>query len=259
MLEATDGSSSELFVTKFKGAGQGARALIAELIVAQLAALLDLPIPEPALISVDESFGRTERDPEIQDILKGSVGLNVGLAYLDGAFNFNPLSSAEFVSPERAADIVWLDALTTNIDRTVRNPNLMVQQREVYLIDHGAALYFHHDWTGLNQDRIRTPFPAIRDHVLLPIAGDIEEADARLADRCQPASIARILDAIPDELLTFAPTGTSPAFENATANRQAYAAYFRERLRGPRTFATLANQAREEVLAESPAPLPYRR
>ena len=259
VLEVSDGESSELFVTKFKGAGQGARALVAELIVAQLAMLLELAVPEPALIDVHESFGRTERDPEIQDILKGSTGLNVGLKFLDGAFNFNPLAGADLISAETAADIVWLDALTTNIDRTARNPNLMVHERRTFLIDHGAALFFHHNWEGLTDARTQGEFDQIREHVLLPIAGDINDADARLANRCTNSAIETILDAVPDELLMFAPAGTEPPFKTPTANREAYRSYFERRLTAPRRFADAANAHRLSTQSSSPPSLPYRR
>jgi hypothetical protein len=256
--------AGELFVVKFRGAGQGARALIAELIVGQLARHLDLPVPELAVVHLEPEFGRTEPDPEIQDILRGSRGANVGLSYFDGAFNFDPVAATDFVASERAADVVWLDALTTNIDRTPRNPNLLLWEDEVWLIDHGAALYFHHNWPGVDEARARAPFAPIKDHVLLPHAASIDEADARLAPRLTGEVLRAVLDAVPDALLMDAPEGRTPPFETAEANRQAYADYFRTRLGAPRAagtrlFAEEAERARQVVQASRPEMLSYRR
>src|SRR5215212_967769 len=143
--DATPGGAC---VVKFLGAGQGAKALIAEALVAGLALALGLPVPEPAIVTLEEGFGNAEPDPEIQDILHGSVGENFGLAYLSGALAFDPAADAASVDPDLAAEIVWLDALTTNVDRTPRNTNMLVWQQQLWLIDHGAALYVHHRWEG---------------------------------------------------------------------------------------------------------------
>ncbi len=254
-----DTDEAGLFVAKFRGAGQGARALIAELIVGRLAQRLGLPVPEMALLHLDAAFGRTERDPEIQDILKGSRGFNVGLAYLDGAFNFDPVAAADFVPPELAADIVWFDALVTNIDRTARNPNILLWQRRPWLIDHGAALYFHHNWDAADAARARTPFAPIKDHVLLPLAGDLEAADARLAPQLTEAALRETLEEVPDELLMDAVEGREPPFASAEANRAAYLDYLTERLRLPRAFAEEAARAHQRRSTEQPTALPYRR
>jgi hypothetical protein len=253
-----DTEDAGLFVTKFRGAGQGARALVAEIIAGQLALALGLPLPRLALIHLDEAFGRTEPDSEIQDILKGSRGLNVGLGYLDGAFSYDPVATADLVSPDLAADIVWFDALITNIDRTPRNPNLLIWQRELWLIDHGAALYFHHDWASSNEERARTPFVPVQNHVLLPVAASIEEADERLAPRLEGGVIDAAISSIPDELLMYAPEGQEPPFASADENRQAYRSYIATRLAAPRAFAAEAERART---AASPprSPLSYRR
>src|SRR5688572_23543629 len=141
-------SSGGAFVVKFQGAGQGAKALIAEAVVAGLARALDLPVPRPAIVTLEEGFGNAEPDPEIQDILRGSVGENFGLAYLSGALAFDPAADADSIDPDLAAEIVWLDALTTNVDRTPRNTNMLLWQGRLWLIDHGAALYVHHRWEG---------------------------------------------------------------------------------------------------------------
>src|SRR5687767_7396599 len=200
----TDGG---LFVVKFRGAGQGPKALIAELIVGGLANALGLTTPELALVDVPEPFGRSEPDPEIRDLLRASHGINVGMRYLDGAFNFAPSAAGDLVDPWLASRIVWLDAFTTNPDRTHRNPNLMVWQGRVWLIDHGAGLYAHHDWPSVDEKRTRAPFPMIRDHVLLDVADDIEAADAGLAPRVSDSLIDAALGAVPDALFTAPPTG----------------------------------------------------
>ena len=256
VLESENG---ELFVAKFRGAGQGARALLAELIVGMLAERLGLPMPALGLLYLDAAFGRTERDPEIQDILRGSRGLNVGLRYLDGAFPFDPVAVPDLVSPEQAADIVWLDAYTTNIDRTPRNPNLLVWDRRLWLIDHGAALYFHHNWDAVDDARIHAPFALIAEHVLLPLAGDLAAADERLTAKLDDDVLRSILKLLPEELLMDAPEGTQPPFESAEENRAAYFAYLSKRLHGPRAFVEEARRAQQR-LAETPAErLPYRR
>ncbi len=152
-----DTDSGDLFVAKFRGAGQGVKALIAELIVGLLAREV-LPVPELALITIPEAFGRSEPDPEIQDLLRTSHGVNFGMRYLDGAFNFDPAAAGEFISPDLAAQIVWFDAFLSNPDRTHRNPNLLIWNRKPWLIDHGAALYVHHDWRSLNDKTVTAEF-----------------------------------------------------------------------------------------------------
>lgn len=257
-LVDTDGG---MYVVKFRGAGQGARALLAELIVGGIAERLGLPLPDLALVDLPPEFGRAEPDPEIQDILRGSHGLNVGLAFVPGAFAYEPSAHADLIDPALAADVVWLDALTTNIDRTARNPNLLVARADdgpaLWLIDHGAALYFHHDWSRVDAERARAPFPPIKDHVLLPVAGPVEAADARLAPRLDAAAVRDVLAPIPDDLLMDAPEGREPAFPSAEAARAAYADFFRERLAAPRRWVEEAARAQAERPDDSP--LAYRR
>ncbi|MEM9997845.1 MAG: HipA family kinase [Bacteroidota bacterium] len=266
-----DGTPEGLFVAKFRGAGQGARALVAELIVGHLAQRLGLLVPDLALIDLGETFGRTEPDPEIQDILKGSRGLNVGLRYLDGAFTYDaalPDVGTSVVDPETAAAVVWLDALVTNIDRTARNPNLLLTQEaghdrpSLWLIDHGAALYVHHAWSAETwedavAEKPRAPFVPIRDHVLLPVAGDIAAADERLAPLLDAATLRAIVEAVPDALLMDAPEGRTPPFASADANRAAYLAWFEARLTAPRAFA--AEAVRAQARGTDTDALPYRR
>jgi hypothetical protein len=250
----TDGG---MFVVKFRGAGQGAKALIAELITGSLALALDLPVPELALVDIPEPFGRSEPDPEIRDLLRASHGINVGLRYLDGAFNFAPSAAGEMVNAQLASRIVWLDAFTTNPDRTHRNPNLLVWKRRPWLIDHGAALYAHHDWASVDDARTRTPFAMIRDHVLLALAQDLELADTDLASRVTEPLLAGILGAIPESLL-LAGAG-SPEFGSADAARARYLSYLVDRLRPPRSFIAEASAARARLLAAPPLRLPARR
>ncbi len=226
------------FVVKFQGAGQGAKALVAEALVAGLAQAVGLPVPTPAIIDLADGFGRAEPDPEIQDVLRGSVGENFGLAYLPGALAFDPAADRRDVSPEQAADIVWLDALTTNVDRTPRNTNLLVQGGRLWLIDHGAAPYVHHRWEGW-LDRTQSPFPQIKDHVLLGVAGDLEAADARLRPLLTDAALRAVVDDVPDAWL-----GGEPLFPTLADHRQAYVTYLSERLHGPRRWLDEAAAAR---------------
>jgi hypothetical protein len=226
------------FVVKFLGAGQGAKALIAEALVAGLAEALALPVPRPAVVALAEGFGKSEPDPEIQDILRCSVGENFGLAYLSGALAFDPAADVGVVDPTLAADVVWLDALVTNVDRTARNTNLLVWQDRLWLIDHGASLYVHHRWDGW-QDRIQSPFPQIKDHVLLSFSGDLEAADARLRPRLADDVLRQVMADLPDTWL-----GGEPLFPTLDEHRQAYLTYLSERLNGPRRWLQEAIDAR---------------
>jgi hypothetical protein len=247
-VQADGAAPGGTFVVKFQGAGQGAKALIAEAVVAGLAGALGLPVPRPAIIILAEGFGNAEPDPEIQDVLRGSVGENFGLAYLSGALAFDPAAAAACPGPEAsreggvdlelAAEIVWLDALTTNVDRTPRNTNLLLWQHRLWLIDHGAALYVHHRWQGW-QDRIQSPFPQIKDHVLLGLAGDLEDADARLRPRLTDDVLRQVVGDLPDAWL-----GGEPLFPTLDEHRQAYVTYLSERLHGPRRWLQEAIDAR---------------
>lgn len=239
-----------LFVAKFRGAGQGAKALIAELIVGMLARHAGLPTPEPALIEIPDSFGRTEPDPEIQDLLRASHGVNVGARYLDGAFNFDGNAAADYITPELASRIVWFDAFVSNPDRTHRNPNLMIWERKPYLIDHGAALYAQHDWPSVDDARTRAPFQLVRDHVLLSQSGDIAAADAELAPLMSAETVREVLDAVPDELLTDASIKSD--FATPDEARARYAAYLAMRAGAPRAFVDEAVAAQKRA-AKIPA------
>jgi hypothetical protein len=234
-----DTDADGTFVVKFRGAGQGPKALIAEAIVALLARHLDLAVPRPAIVDLEDGFGRGEPDPEIQDVLQSSVGANFGLEFVPGALAFDPAVDARLVSPEFAAEVVWLDALVTNVDRTARNTNLLVANQRVWLIDHGAALFFHHNWRGW-QERIQSPFVQIADHVLLHIAADLPAADQRLRPRLSQDVLASVVSEIPEEWL-----GDEPEFVDSPSQRQAYVTYLSERLNGPRPWLAEALTAQQ--------------
>ena len=238
IVEADD---SGLYVVKFRGAGQGLKALVAELIVGELARAIGLAVPELVLIDVDAALGRNEPDDEIRDLLRASVGLNVALDYLPGAVTFDP-TVGPFPPPELASSIVWFDAFTTNVDRTPRNPNLLCWHRRLYLIDHGAALYFHHDW-GDPRKKARAPFAAIRDHVLLPWAAELDAADRQLRPLLMREVFQRALAEIPDSWLT-----DEPAVPTPLARREAYADYLEARLEASSIFLEEAARARESLV-----------
>jgi hypothetical protein len=224
--------------------------------VGLIAARLELAVPELALVEVPPPFGRSEPDPEIQDLLRRSHGLNVGLRYLDGAFNFDGAAAAELITPEFAARLVWLDALVTNPDRTHRNPNLLIWERRPWLIDHGAALYIHHDWAGATEERVRGAFPLIARHVLLGRSDGLEAMDEAAAGRLDRDSLRAIVEAVPDELLA----GPEYAGDlGAGAQRARYLDYLMARLRAPRAFVAAAVEERERLRRLRPLPLSARR
>ena len=235
LMEADDDG---LYVVKFRGAGQGARALVAELIAGELARRLGLPVPEIAFVELDPVLGLAEPDPEIQELIEASAGLNIGLDFLPGALPFDPAADLP-LDPEVAADVVWLDALLTNVDRTPRNPNLLLWHERLWLIDHGAALHAHHQ-TWRFSAYARRPFLAIRDHVLLPHAGSILEAHARLAERLDRDTLAEVVALVPDSWLLERASGEG----TASARRSEYVEYVARRLAEPGGFAEEAERAR---------------
>jgi hypothetical protein len=240
IVEANDDGT---YVLKFRGAGQGARALIAELLSGEIARVLGLKVPELVFVELNPALARTEPDPEIQDLIKASAGLNLALDYLPGSITFDPLVSKPIRdNPELAAAIVWLDAFTTNIDRTARNTNLLVWHKELWLIDHGASLYFHHSWDDFLA-RSQSAFAPIKDHVLLPFAGSIQEADARLAPLLTRPILRQIIELIPESWL-----GDVEQFADVKEHRAAYLEYLSQRLQAPRAFAKEAENARLQHL-----------
>ena len=251
-----------LYVVKFRGAGQGAKALIAELVVAMIAEALELPTPSLAIISLAEEFGRSEPDPEIQDLLRASHGTNIGMRFLDGAFNYDPTAAADLIDPAFAARVVWLDAFVTNVDRTARNPNLLIWNRKPWLIDHGAALYAHHNWAAVDDARTRTPFPLISQHVLLRVSDSIASADAFATQLLSETLFRDILAQVPDELLAGDVNSTPEPdanAESAESLRERYVRYLSTRLETPRAFADEADGARTSAIAAPPQALKARR
>jgi hypothetical protein len=252
-----DTDSDGLFVAKFRGAGQGAKALIAEIIVGMLAHAAGLPTPELALINIPEAFGRSEPDPEIQDLLRASHGVNFGMRYLDGAFNYEGSAAEGLVSDDLAARIVWFDAFVTNPDRTHRNPNIMIWDRRPWLIDHGAALYAHHDWPSVDRVRMRSPFPLIKDHVLLARAAEIEAADREMSATIDEDVITKAVAAIPDALLS--DQAVAADFPAPALARRKYVDFLRTRRRSPRAFVEEVVAARERMRHMTPRRVAARR
>jgi hypothetical protein len=238
VVEADDDG---LYVLKFRGAGQGPRVLIAELLCGELARALGLPMPELVFVELDAALGRNEPDEEIQDLVVASAGLNLAMDFLPGALGLDALQ-ATTIAPELAAQVVWFDAYTSNVDRTARNPNLLLWHRQLYLIDHGAALYVHHGWADWRA-RISAPFVQVRDHVLLPAAGDLRAADAALAPLVSAELVQRLVAVIPAEWLA----GTQAPFASAAEERAAYVEYLLGRLAAPRRFVEEAINARERL------------
>ncbi len=212
IVDADDGFS---YVIKFRGAGQGKKALIAELIGGELARRLDLKVPELVFMNLDDSFSKTEPDEEIQDLLSFSVGLNLGLHFLSGAITYDPNVSE--VDPFTASKVVMLDSMITNIDRTAKNPNLLSWRKELWVIDHGASLYFHHNWKSWKESAGRT-FPAIQNHVLLDKSSELPEAAAFIKDQLKPAVIEGIVSTIPDDWLVEEGSDISPEEKRAVYN-----------------------------------------
>jgi hypothetical protein len=233
IVEAND---QGMYVLKFRGAGQGPKALIAELICGELARAIGLPVPELVLMELDPDLARTEPDPEIQDLLKASAGLNIALDYLPGSVMFDPV--ADQPSGELASAIVWFDAYITNVDRTARNSNLLMWHRRLYLIDHGAALYFHHSWANYLQ-RSQDPFAMIQNHVLLPFANQLHTAAAQCTAKLTLTVIEEAVEQIPDSWLT-----TDTTFSSAEEYRAAYVEYLLRRISVPQTFVEEALRAR---------------
>ena len=233
IIEADDDG---MYVLKFRGAGQGPKALIAELIAGELARAAGFLVPELVFVALDAEIAKTEPDPEIQDLIRASGGLNLGLDYLPGSVMFDPV--ADKPDADLASRIVWFDAYVTNVDRTPRNANMLMWHRKLWLIDHGAALYFHHAWTDMDR-RTTDPFPLIKEHILLPFASALEAADEAMTARITAAEINRIVDLVPDDwLIEHAPFGT------VADNRRAYVEYLMRRLDEPRNFVEEAIRAR---------------
>lgn len=228
------------YVLKFRGAGQGAKALVAELIGGEIARLLGLRVPEIVFVQLDEAFGRTEGDEEIQDLLRASRGLNLGLHFLKGAFTYDPV--VHTVDADTASRIVWLDGLLMNVDRTARNTNMLLWNRELWLIDHGAALYFHHNWANRERNA-HSPFPQIKDHVLLSQATRLEQADAELKALLTPDKIQEIVQTIPEDWLQWPDVDDTPQGIKA-----GYLKFLTERVSHSEMFVKAAQDARATII-----------
>jgi hypothetical protein len=233
IVEADDDG---MYVLKFRGAGQGPKALIAEVIGGEIARTAGLLVPELVFVQLDTDIAKTEPDSEIQDLIKASGGLNLGLDYLPGSVMFDPV--AEKPDAELASRIVWLDAYITNIDRTARNANMLTWHRKLWLIDHGAAFYFHHGWTNMEQ-RSKDRFPLIKDHIMLKFASALEAVDNTMASLITESALKEIVGLIPAEWMD----ANSP-FNSPAENRQAYFDYLVRRLQEPREFVEEAIRAR---------------
>lgn len=238
VVEADDEGT---YVLKFRGAGQGPKALIAELVAGEIGRALGLPVPEIVLMQLDPKLGRSEPDPEIRQLIQASAGLNLALDFLPGALAFDPLAPPR-PDPALASAVVWFDAYITNLDRTPRNSNMLVWHRQIWLIDHGAALYFHHrgiDYLG----RSRDPFAPIKDHVLLPRAGQLSEVDEKLRGRLTPELLREIVGAVPESWLE-----GEAGFAGPGEARDAYLSYLQDRLQSSHLFVEEAKRARASLL-----------
>ena len=224
------------YVLKFRGAGHGVKALIAELIGGEIARVLGLKMPELVFANLDEAFGRSEGDEEIQDLLQGSQGLNLALHFLSGAITFDPVVTT--VDPKSASQIVWLDAYITNVDRTFKNTNMLIWHKELWLIDHGACLYFHHSWNNWEQ-HAKSPFALIKDHVLLPQASLLKEVDAEFKAILTNEILEQIVNTIPLEWLQWEDTDETPE-----ALRNVYLQFLQTRLTNSEIFVNQAHNAR---------------
>ena len=233
IVEADDAG---LYVLKFRGAGQGPKVLIAELVVGEIARAAGLAVPEIVLIDLDADLARTEPDPEIQQLIRASAGRNLALDYLPGSVTFDPI--ADTPDAATASAVVWLDAYVSNVDRTPRNANMLMWHRKLWLIDHGAALYFHHGW-AVNSDHSKDPFTRIKDHILLKFAGALAETDQSITARLTPDIVRDIVALVPDDWLK----ADSP-FATAQDSRNAYVQHLTRRLQAPRTFLQEALRAR---------------
>ena len=239
IVEADD---EGMYVLKFRGAGQGAKALIAELVAGELARALGLPVPEIVKVELNPELGRTEPDQEIQDLLKASAGLNLALDYLPGSVTFDPI--VERPGGDLASLIVWFDAYITNVDRTARNTNMLMWHDKLWLIDHGAALYVHHSWGGGDlRERSRTPFAMIKNHVLLPLADALPDAEERLKSVLTADLIDSVVEMIPAEWLA-----GETAFDDEQQHRQAYRSYLTDRADASPVFLEEALNARTQYL-----------
>ena len=235
-----EGDDDFKYVLKFRGAGHGVKALIAELLGGEIARALKLPIPELVFANLDEAFGRTEADEEIQDLLQNSQGLNLAMHFLSGSINFDPVVTA--VDPKLASQIVWLDALITNVDRTYKNTNMLIWHKELWLIDNGASLYFHHSFTDWKGQAV-VPFTLIKDHVLLPHASELEIVDVEYKELLSDNMLQSIVNLIPNDWLQWEESDETP-----DQIRAVYFNFLKLRLANSSIFIKQAQDAREALI-----------
>ncbi|HBI01271.1 MAG TPA: aminotransferase class I and II [Flavobacterium sp.] len=228
------------YVLKFRGAGHGVKALIAEFLGGQIARFLGLPVPELVFATLDEAFGRTEGDEEIQDLLQGSQGLNLGLHFLSGALTYD--AAVNDCDALLASKIVWLDAYITNVDRTFKNTNLLIWKKELWLIDHGAAFYFHHSWDNWKTTAL-TPFALIKDHVLLPKATRLEEVNAEFTSKLNDTVLREIVNQIPEDWLLWEDQAITP-----TEIKEVYFQFLSIRLANASIFLKQAQDVRTTLI-----------
>ncbi|MES2454737.1 MAG: HipA family kinase [Bacteroidota bacterium] len=237
IAEADDGF---LYVLKFRGAGQGVKALIAELIGGEIARILGFKVPELVFAKLDEAFGRTEPDEEIQDLLKSSVGLNLALHYLSGSITYDPTVTK--IDGQLASQIVWLDCLLTNMDRTPRNTNMLLWHKELWLIDHGAALYFHHSMQNWEAQAVK-PFVLIKDHVLLPMATELDAVDKTFKALLTDEQIDQVVALIPSDWIA-----QDLGEESVEERREVYANFLKLRKANSEVFLKEAQNARAGLI-----------
>jgi hypothetical protein len=235
LIEANDLGT---YVVKFHGAGQGPKALVAEVIAGELARLLGLPVPDLVVVELDATMAISEPDQEVQDLLRASPGLNLGMDYLPGSLGLERPDG--IVGPELAAQIIWFDALVQNVDRSWHNPNLLSWHGKPYLIDHGAALYFQHNWSTATQAASR-PYPKAAEHVLLPVAAPLHPAQVQLAPKVNAESLGAITALVPDEWLQ-----GDDAFATAQLARQAYVDVLLARVADPSSWLDAVEVARAD-------------
>ena len=229
-----------LYVLKFRGAGQGVKALIAELIAGEIARALGLRVPEIVFANLDPAFGRSEPDEEIQDLLKASVGLNLALHYLTRAITFDPVVTT--IDAKLASQIVWFDAFVTNVDRTARNTNMLIWNKKLWLIDHGASLYFHHSWQNAEEQAVR-PFVQVKDHVLLPLAAELDVVNTEYVRVLSTGRLRSIVSLIPDQWLT-----DDTSSQSTDEKRQVYVQFLETRVAKSEIFVKEAKYAREAFI-----------
>lgn len=229
-----------LYVLKFRGAGQGVKSLIADFIGGEIARVLGLKVPEMVFANLDADFGRTEGDEEIQELLRKSEGLNLGVHYLQGSMTYDPAVTT--IDATLSSKIVWLDCLLTNVDRTARNTNMLWWHKELWLIDHGASLYFHHSWENWEEQATK-PFTLIKDHVLLRTATQLEQVDAEFSALLTPEIIQNIVALLPDEWLL-----ENTIDETAESRREVYSSFLTKRLQASTIFVEEAENARKALV-----------